>query len=459
MTAITVLAGWSASVSDDHGPRAYRRARLAVLDTLACMLAGADDEAAVRARRAVAAWGAGASTVVGTDAHAAAPWAALVNGTAAHALDFDDYDLPTSGHPSAVLVPALLALAEERGASGRALLDAYLVGLEVMTRIGEAVNMSHYHLGWHATATVGALGAAAACARLTGLDAEETAAALSLATSMAGGFKSQIGTMAKPLHAGLAAKAGVLAAGLAASGTSASRDVLDGTWSFMTLLAGPESRGFDAPLKKLGGPLGIEEYGLYVKPYPCCAYIHRSVDAVLGLRRSHGLDGADIAAVTARIPGRNAEILMYPAPQTPMEARFSLEYCAAVAAVTGGLGVADFAPAAIRRPEIRDFLPRVAVERHPVGPRSSDLDDREPAVVTLRLRDGRRLGQTVDHARGSPERPLSEAEVAEKFRACAQGVLDPRAATAVEGLIAGLEDLPRIGDLTRHLAACGGPAI
>jgi 2-methylcitrate dehydratase PrpD len=269
---------------------------------------------------------------------------------------------------------------------------------------------------------------------------------------MAGGFKSQFGTAAKPLHAGFAAKAGILATGLAGAGATAAPDSLDGTWSVLSLMAGPEAPGFGDALVKLGAPLGIEEHGLHVKLYPCCGYIHKGVDGIIALRRSHGLDAADIAEVTVRIPAHNADILKYPNPQTPKEARFSLDYCAAVAAVTGALGVADFTPAAVRRPEVAAFLPRVTVDRHPVGPRSSDLDFQEPEIVTLRLADGRVLERSVAHARGSPELPVSEADLAEKFRACAAGVLDPDAAAAAEGLIAGLEDLARMRDLTRHLA-------
>jgi 2-methylcitrate dehydratase PrpD len=350
-------------------------------------------------------------------------------------------------------VPALLALAEERGASGRELLDAYIVGLEVLMRIGDAVNMQHYHQGWHATATLGAVAAAAACARLRGLDAGKTAAALGLATSMAGGFKSQFGTSTKPLHAGFAAKAGVLASALAAAGASAARDALDGDWSILNLMAGPEAPGFEEPLKRLGSPLGIEAHGLHVKLYPCCGYIHKGVDGIIELRERHALEAADIAAVNVRIPAHNADILMYPEPQTPKEARFSLEYCAAVAAVTGGLGIADFTPAAIRRPEVTRFLPRVTLDRHPTGPRSSDLDFREPEVATLRLADGRVLERAVDHARGSPELPISETDLAEKFRACAAGVLDPGAVASALELITRLEASPYLSELTRHLAA------
>jgi 2-methylcitrate dehydratase PrpD len=453
MTAITDLAEWAAGVSGRHGTPAYGRARLAVQDTLACVLAGAGDEAARRARAAVAGWGGRGATVIATPERLAAPWAALVNGAAAHALDFDDHEETGATHPSAVLVPALLALGEERRASGRALLDAYIVGLEVIMRVGEAVNMSHYHRGWHATGTLGALGAAAACARLMGLDVEETTAALGLATSLAGGFKSQFGTMAKPLHAGLAAKSGVLAASLAAAGLSASAAALDGPWSVLTLMAGPEAAGFAGPLDKLGRTLAIEEFGLSVKLYPCCGYIHRSVDGLLDLRAAHGLSGAEVEAVTTRIPGRDAENLMYPDPGSPTEARFSMQYCLAVALLTGGLGVADFRPAAIARPEVRAVLPKVRLEGHPIGPQSSGPGVFEPAEVVLRLADGRVLEQVVHHARGAPELPVGEAEIGAKFRACAEGVLEPAEATAAGSLIAAFEDLAEVNALTRHLAA------
>ncbi len=174
MNALETFSAWIAVAPRDHGPTAAGRARLAVLDSLGCMLVGAGDPVAKSVRRTVAHWGEGACTLVGTDRHAPAPWAALANGTAAHALDFDDYEDPGATHASAVLVPALFALGEERQASGRDLLDAYIVGLEVIVRLGAAVNLSHYHRGWHATATLGAIGAAAASARLLKLDAKGT---------------------------------------------------------------------------------------------------------------------------------------------------------------------------------------------------------------------------------------------------------------------------------------------
>ena len=451
MNALETLAAWIAGAPRDHGAAATASARRAFLDTLGCMLAGTGDPAAVGVRRTVARWGDGPCTVVGSVHSAAAPWAALANGTAAHALDFDDYEDPGATHPSAVLVPALLALGEERQAPGRDLIDAYIAGLEVIVRLGLAVNLSHYHRGWHATGTLGAVGAAAAGARLLKLNAQESGYVIGLAASMAAGFKAQFGTMAKPLHAGLAAKAGVLSASLAAAGLTASPDVLDGEWSILRLMAGPEAEGFERALKGLGGPLAIEAYGLVIKPYPCCGYIHGTLDGILDLRRAEGLSASDIAGVTARIPARNAEILMYPRPGTPMQARFSLPYCAAVAILQGTVSVSDFTAEAVLRPEVQAWLPRVTLETHPVHDRSSDLACLEPSVVTLHLAGGGERRIEVAHPRGTPQRPLRDAEMSEKFRSCAAGVLSPEAAAVAEAAVAELDRLADVSTLLSHL--------
>lgn len=456
MTALETLAAWIADAPRDHGPVALARARVAFLDTLGCMLAGAGDPAAESVRRTVAAWGEGPCTIVGTETRAPAPWAALANGTAAHALDFDDHEEPGATHPSAVLVPALLALGETRRSPGRDLLDAYIAGFEIIVRLGEAVNLSHYHRGWHSTATLGALGAAAAGARLLKLDGKEAGHAIGLASSMAAGFKAQFGTMAKPLHAGLAAKAGVVSASLAAEGMTGSPRVLDGEWSLLSLMAGTEAAGFDGPLRSLGAPLAIESYGLVVKPYPCCGYIHGTLDGLLELRRAGSLSAGDIAGVTARIPGRNAEILPYARPESPSEARFSLQYCAAVAALTGSLTVADFTPEAVARPEVRAWLPKVALETHPIHDRSSDLALREPDVVTLQLSGGGERRIEVTQVRGTPDRPLGDAELSAKFRACAAGRLSGAQAAAAEAAVSGLEEVAEVGEVMRHFAPLPG---
>jgi 2-methylcitrate dehydratase PrpD len=222
------LAAWIARTPPIRSRRAVALAKDALKDIVACMLAGARDEATLCVSSAARGWG--------------APAAALVFGTAAHALDYDDNYHPMAGHATAVLAPAIFALAESKRASGAAVLDAYIVGLEVLALVGNGVNLVHYELGWHSTSTLGPFGAAAACARLLGLDQARVTAALSLAFSMAGGSKLQFGTMAKPLHAGLAAQHGVMAAMLAASGVAGVAEPLEGAWGFATFSPAPARR-------------------------------------------------------------------------------------------------------------------------------------------------------------------------------------------------------------------------
>ena len=422
MSAVSVIAEWSAGVSDD---------------------AGARDPASIAARRAVAGWGVGVATVVGDSERRPAPWAALANGTAVDALDFDDYDIPAASHPSAVLVPALLALGEERGASGRSLLDAYIVGIEVQLRLGEALNLSHFHKGFHPTATIGTLAASVACARLIGLDAVATGHALSIATSLAAGSKCQLGTTTIHLHTGLAAHNGVLAASLAAAGATGSVDALDGEFGILRIMADADAPGFDGPLAKLGDPLAIVEYGLCVKPYPCCSYTTPIIDGLLALRSEHGFTPDEVDEVIAHLPAGHIGFLKFPDPADELEARFSMEYCLAVALHRGAVVVADFTPVAIAQQEVRALMSKVRMEA--LGEPTAHVR------VVVRLGDGRTLDRTVEHPRGSAAIPFTEDELVAKFDSCVEGVLAQGDAVALRQALLGLESLEDVTDLTRHL--------
>jgi len=453
LRATATLAGWVAEAPRDWPDEALERAGRAMLDTVGVMLAGSGDEAPRRTLAAVARWGSGGSTIVGTPHRLPAPWAALVNGSAAHALDFDDILQPAFGHVSAVLVPAVLALGEERGATGATCLDAYLVGFEVMARLGESLNMAHYRQGWHSTITLGTPAAAVACARLIGLEASAVAAALSISTSMAAGSKLQFGSMTKPLHAGLAAKNGILAAQLAAAGVSAAAEPLEGDWGFLQHYAGLEAPGLEAGLARLGAPAAILQHGISVKVHPCCGSTHRPIDALLHLRAEHhlGPDLVDeIEALVTEIAARN---LMYAEPRNEMEARFSLPYCLAVALVNGQLSRADFTPRAVQRPEIRELLGRITMRVDPTLSTAVSPGEAHdwPAKVAVRLKDGRVLHHTVSQPRGHPQSPLSDDELADKFRDCSDGVLSPSDASAALALLRDFQSLEQVGDLTRWL--------
>jgi 2-methylcitrate dehydratase PrpD len=455
MSVTRALAEWSAGTPPLPGEPGLTLARNAFIDIVACMIAGAGDAAASRVFDAVADLGPGPATVVGRSRSLPAPNAALVNGTAAHALDFDDNFHPLAGHATAVLAPALLALAEERGAGGAAVLDAYAVGLEVIGRIGDGVNLQHYERGWHSTSTVGAIGSAAACARLMRLDVDGVQRAISLGSSLAGGSKRQFGTMAKPLHAGLAAQHGLLAARLAAADVSATAEPLDGAWGFKDLFAGPDSPGFREAAGRIGAPLALETYGLKVKIHPCCASAHCAVDGVLSLMREHALAAGDVERVETVVSRISHDNLMFPEPRSELEARFSMQYCVAVAVLRGALRLADFQPAAIAEPAVRAWLPCISMDVPAAGSELSRADNgREPAEVRLHLKDGRVLSAFVQHAKGVLENPLSEAELWSKFDDCVAGVLPPERAATIRARLERFEQLPRAAEL---MTALRGP--
>ncbi len=413
------------------------------------MLAGAAEAAPRAVHAAVAGWG-GGSAWTATGERLAAPWAALINGTAAHAQDYDDVLSPAMSHPSAALVPAILALAEETQATGAACIDAYLAGFEIMARLGEAMNLAHYRRGWHTTLSIGATGVAAACARLLRLDGHAAQMALSLSTSMAGGSKQQFGSMAKPLHAGLAAKNGMVAARLAACGMQAIAEAFEGPWGYVMQTTGPDAPGFETALEHLGAPSAMQQHGLWLKLYPCCASAHRPVDALRALAEGTGFTAADVIRIDAHVSEVAAANLRYRDPATPSEARFSLTYCLAAALADDVLTGASFTPAALQREAVRAVLPRAHMH---ADPQLTHVDGAgEGAWVEVRLHDGQMLERRVDVPHGHPQDPLSEAELEAKFHFCADGTLSKDHERRVLDVLRRLECVSNIRELTALLA-------
>jgi len=450
---------WLAAASGAWPAAALAAARNAFVDTIGVAIPGAAEPAARKVSATVRPWGEGRCTAIGSDARLAAPWAALVNGTAAHALDFDDNFDPAKAHASAVLVPAILALAEQEGASGRACLDAYIAGLQIMGRVGQGVNPAHRNRGWHATATVGAVGAAAAGARLLRLPEHEAAYALSIATSLAGGFMSQFGTSTKPLHAGLAAKAGVLAASLARAGIDAGLDTLDGPTGMNRLMVGPDLEELRAGLthiehgqtlrfatEDVGEPLLILSSGLKVKRFPNCGSAHRAMDGLLALIERHGFTAGDIAEIRVSAPASHLANLMYEDPRNPAQARFSLEYALATIALHGRCALDDFEQAAVMAPEVRAFfrkVRRIAV----------DMGEGEcPTRVEVALGDGTVRHIAVEMPVGSLAAPLTERQYGTKFEECAGRFMPSGALADLKGELAKLADLASIAPVMDRLA-------
>lgn len=400
------LAAWVARTPLIRSRPALALAKNALKDIVACMVAGARDEATLRVSRAARGWG--------------PPSAALIYGTAAHALDYDDNFHPMAGHATAVLVPAIFSVAESKGASGAAVLDAYIVGLEALALVGNGVNLVHYERGWHSTSTLGPFGAAAACARLLGLDARGVTAALSLAFSMASGSKLQFGTMAKPMHAGLAAQHGVMAATLAARGVRGTAEPLEGHWGFRELFAGAGSPGYRP--RDIGRPLAIARYGLKAKIHPCCASVHTAVDALIFLRTEHQFTAGDVESIEVLVNQVSYDNLRYPDPKTDTEARFSMQWAMALALLQGRLGLADFTPVALKRRELRAWLPRIRMRHTRAGQAHPSLENgREPALTTVLLKNGKKLARYAQRPKGTLQIPLSAAELDAKFEDCAPG--------------------------------------
>lgn len=451
---------WLAETPDAWPEGAIDSAQRQFIDVLAVSLPGAVDPVTRLVFETVASWGSGPATAFGMGASLAAPWAALVNGTAAHALDFDDNFDPAKAHATAVLAPAIIALAEQEGAGGRACLDAYIAGLQILGRVGQGVNPAHRNRGWHATATVGAIGAAAASARLLKLDAREAAYAISIATSMAAGFMSQFGTMTKPVHAGLAAKSGVVAASLARSGLNGGLHTLDGPHGMNRLMVGPDYEQLRDTLthvehgqnlrfetEKVGEPLLILASGFRVKRFPNCGSAHRAMDGLLELKQREGFDAEDVTELIVRAPVTHLNNLMYTDPGNALEAKFSVEYGLAVALLTGNCTLADFTDEAALRPDVRALYPRI--RREPVDKAEGEF----PTEVEVRLTDGRRFETRIAMPTGSLAAPFTMDQVWAKLDGCAAGLLDERAAGALRSALADLPHIRDIKALTAPLAA------
>src|SRR5579863_830006 len=387
-----VLANQASAVSYDALPEPVRAlARQCVLDYFGVALAGAADPlAAILLDELAEAGGAAQASVIGHKARLPALSAALVNGAIGHALDYDDVNLAMPGHPSVAILPGLLALAEERHSSGREIIAAFVAGYETACRIGMALKPGHYDRGFHATGTVGAFGAAAACARLLGLDGEAMAQALGIAGTQAAGLKSQFGTMCKPFHAGKAAQNGLLAARLAARGFSSRPDLLECEQGF-ALTHGPDFR----PEKALADPPG----GYYIlanlfKYHAACYLTHGPIESARAVREEHALVPEQIARVTLRLDKSCERVCNIPAPSDGLEAKFSLRQTVAMALAgvdTASLGA--YSAATATDPALVRLRDKVVLDFQDGWPQAA-------AEIEVALGDGRVL--RAGHDAGIP---------------------------------------------------------
>jgi Uncharacterized protein involved in propionate catabolism len=363
----------------------------------------------------------GPASVLGCDAQVSADGAALLNGAMIHAIDYDD--LGGYGHPSAPLVPALLAAAELRGGvTGRELVSAYCVGFEAAATLRELLPYDQMVRGFHGSAIFGGLAAAAGCARLLGLDAASTSMALGIASSQSSGLVANFGTMTKALHCGFAAQNGMRSALLARHGVTACDAIIETSLGFADVVVGCDAPGTTAGLagqvsSALGSPYKVADR-IRIKNYPSCAASHSAIDGMLTIRAEHGLVPDDIEEIAVEDLPSSSPVLLFGSPTNGLEAKFSLTYNVAVAAVHGAVRVEHFADSVVHEARVTDMMGRVKVKALPAS--GSQARDRQAGCtpVAVRTRDGSAFGAAVPRSqiRGSVRNPLSEAEFQAKYR-------------------------------------------
>jgi 2-methylcitrate dehydratase PrpD len=443
------LARRSAALRFEDLPAdAVHWAKVGILDTIGVTLAGSGEPAARIVGRVVPPHG-GSSLLLGSADRTNALDAALINGTAAHALDFDDCNNTLGGHPSAPILPALFALADERLVDGRAFIVAYVAGFETECKLALGVNFHHYSKGWHATATLGVHGAAAAACHLLRLDARRTATALAIASSLASGIKANFGTMTKPLHVGHCARNGLFAALLAAEGFSANTDAFEHCQGFLEAFNGAGTYDVARMLAHWGAPFDIVEPGIAIKQYPCCGSTHPALDVMLDLVRRHDLQPGEVARIESWTHARRLEHTNRPDPQSALEAKFSVQYCLARALTDRAIRIENFEGEAFRDPAVRAVLPRVHAAAYTTA--QFPADNHLGAEVKVTSVDGKVVFGRIDQALGrTSANPLPAERLREKFDNCVARALPRSHATRLADMIQrldGLADMRALGAL------------
>jgi 2-methylcitrate dehydratase PrpD len=392
-----------------------------ILDGFGLAVVGSRTDIALIGRKQVLTYGdlADEAALLGTTTRLPARFAAFLNGIALHADDFDDtqlavlpdrvYGLLT--HPTAPVLPAVLALAEKHGADGAALLHAYLVGVEVETKVSEAISPRHYHTGFHSTGTAGSIGAGAGAARLLGLDADTTARTLGISASQAAGLRESFGTMTKPFHAGRAAEAGVLAAELAAAGQTAAVNILEAPRGFFSAAGGGWDN--DAIHQRLGHPWTFDSPGVSIKPYPSGSLTHPAMTAMMTLINAHDVRAEDVELVTVGTNKNMPNALIYDKPTTDLEAKFSMQFCMAILLLRRRAGLAEFTDEVVRSPEVQAMVDRVHLEVDPEAEAAGY--DLMTSIVRVHLKQGGVLEERCDFSRGQPANPMTPEELGTKF--------------------------------------------
>jgi 2-methylcitrate dehydratase PrpD len=441
MTMTEDVAGFAAAFSLRTAPaELLPRVREAFLDSFGVMLAGSREESA----RIAASWirierAEGSCAVIAQlDFRTSPANAALANGVAAHTLDYDHF-----GHQSAVMVPCVLAAGEAKGCSGRELIEAYIVGVEVSALLAKGMGKEAQGIGLHPAGVCGSLGAAAAAGKIFRLGPEQIQIALGIAASLTAGLSQNFGTMVKPLHLGNAARNGIMAAQLAAAGFTANPQIFDQAGGFFGALSAEETS------EKLGKHFRFLQPGIAFKAYPCPYSSQRAVDAIIKIAERHNVIPDDVTEITCAAAPKTFRVLIHHRPTTSLEAKFSLEYLLAAGLKLRTIDEECFSPEHVNDPEMRGLVEKV---RSIDAPLQREIPGEGDVTVQVRTRAAV-FEETVTYAPGHPKNPLTWERLAEKYRACArQGeIQEPTLSRSLE-MLSRIEDIDDVRDLMRIFA-------
>ena len=437
-----------------------------ILDGIGLALAGSVAESGHLIRKHLQSLGCTARngvTVIGSNMKLPARFAAFANGIAIHADDYDDTQLAVAKdrvyglltHPTAPALPPVLALGERDARNGRDVLIAYQIAVEVETKIAEAIDPRHYQDGFHSTATIGTLGAAAGAAKLLGLDRAQTRRALGIAASQAAGLRENFGTMMKPFHAGRACESGVVAAELARLGFTAAPNVLEAGRGFFNAAGG----GYDAQAidGKLGKPWTFAFPGVSIKPHPSGSLTHPGMGLMLDLIIKHDIKPDQVRKVAVGVNRQNTNALIHNRPSDELQAKFSMQFCMAILLLRRKAGLAEFTDAVVNRSDVKAMIEKIDYGVHPEAEAAGY--EKMTTIIDIELADGRKISGRADFGKGSPANPMSDDELAAKFRECAAwGGVSKANADKIVDLVFKLDKLKHIGELTQLLSVRGNSA-
>src|SRR6266481_2224843 len=428
-----------------------------ILDGFGLALAGSASVMGTIARKYAESFGLGEmkASVIGTGMKAHPRLAAFVNGVSIHADDYDDTQLSAAKdriyglltHPTVGVLPPAFALCELGHRSGKEFMVAYHMGVEVETKINEAISPRHYDEGFHSTGTCGTFGSTAACARLRGLDVKQTIYALGIGATEGGGFRDNFGSMTKPFQAGHAAENGTVAVDLAALGWTAAVDILEAPLGFFQA----EGGGFDpdAIVGRFGKPWTLASPGVSIKPHPSGSLSHPAMGEMLRLIHENDIKPGDVEKVDLGANHAMLTSLLHHRPTTGLQGKFSMEYCMSILLLDRKAGLVEFQDKVVQRLDVQEMIKRVNFYIDPVA-ENAGLD-KMTSILRIHLKNGKVLSGRAEFAKGSPSNPMSYDEVADKFKGCADFVKWPAAKT--QSIIQSVKSLETVADVSKLAAA------